>query len=713
MAKYVTFPLNNTDYRAGDMQLWHSTRGNGVFSADDELITTFKSGMTVTISTGRAWIGFEKLKGIIFGNMESMDLTVDMADGLLDRKDYVVIKYDIIENKTYLYIKKGTESNDAQPPILERNINTAYELAIAGINVIHGIVELNQELIADKRLDENLCGIMKDGVTSIPTATLQAQWESWFNNTTAKGTNDWNSWYNTNTALFGNQFIDWFKNAKATLNEDVAGNLLDLININTTQLDGIAEEKYSTLDTDKAVTSLGQNEDGILDIEEIRGRTEVDTENNIARSVKDVELACVTENLFDKNNALLNKMIGIDKSIQDAEGYCLTQPIMVHGGMQLVLNGNSAFFSDDNWKHLLADRNITFGGSGKTITIPDGINGNVLLNIQLNGDVLESIKIQEGTVATPYISYNKSNVLLQDILPNGIDEMRSVNDIADRIVKISDGYEFEKNVEHESLNNIVSWEHSADFNGHKRVRTSTFNSKTFGNKLYKYDGISLLEIGNVDVVDSFIDNVGDTHFYLTVSNTDSGWGDSYTPTVDEIKAYFLGWRMANTSLGLYESGAKQWKSIIRYADPTEVSYSIVPTTLDTDYTPYQLFYQLAEPQTYKLDKLPILNCFKNGSFEMNGDVLPTVIWRVPMNRSAQSDSNTQGIRNNAISIKNNWDDNEQIKIMFIDSIADEIAEREKMIYKEAITSENIGDIEVGRIFIYVNDTIIPEDLIID
>jgi len=258
MAKYVTFPLNNTNYRAEDMQLWHSTRGNGVFSAADELITTFKSGMAVTISAGRAWIGFEKLKGIIFGNMSSVDLAVDMADGLLDRKDYVVIKYDIIQNETYLYIKKGTESSVPQPPTLARDINVAYELAIAEINVIHGIVELNQGLIADKRLDEDLCGIMRDGVTSIPTEILQAQWEGWFNEIvtnstedwnnwynaiTTKGTNDWNNWYNTNTVLFGKQFTDWFENVKGVLNDDVAGNLLNLINLHSQQFKTYAELK--------------------------------------------------------------------------------------------------------------------------------------------------------------------------------------------------------------------------------------------------------------------------------------------------------------------------------------------------------------------------------------------------------------------------------------------------------------------------------------
>jgi len=257
MAKYVTFPLNNTDYKAEDMQLWHSTRGNGVFSQETELITTFKSGMTVTISTGRAWLGFEALKGIIFGNMESVDLTLDMADGLLDRKDYVAIRYDIINNQTYLYIKKGELSNDAQPPVLERDINTAYELAIAEISIPRGTVELNQGLILDKKLDENVCGIMKDGVTSIPTATLQAQWEGWFDNTTTTGEGDWESWYNTNTALFGNEFNEWFDTAKDTLSEDVAGNLLILVNNLTAEIeDAVHAEDF-----------IGENIEVVADID--------------------------------------------------------------------------------------------------------------------------------------------------------------------------------------------------------------------------------------------------------------------------------------------------------------------------------------------------------------------------------------------------------------------------------------------------------------
>lgn len=85
-----------------------------------------------------------------------------------------------------------------------------------------------------------------------------------------------------------------------------------------------------------------------------------------------------------------------------------------------------------------------------------------------------------------------------------------------------------------------------------------------------------------------------TNFYLSISNTDSGWGDNYTPTVDEIKAYFMGWKMwqgdSNDSNIPYTSGTKRWRSLTSGDEP-----SVLPTTQAPNYTPYQLVYQLATP----------------------------------------------------------------------------------------------------------------------
>ncbi|WP_339292737.1 hypothetical protein MKY48_08715 [Paenibacillus sp. FSL W8-0187] len=93
---------------------------------------------------------------------------------------------------------------------------------------------------------------------------------------------------------------------------------------------------------------------------------------------------------------------------------------------------------------------------------------------------------------------------------------------------------------------------------------------------------------------------------ITISNTDSGWGDNYTPTPDEIKAYFMGWRMFPWGIG-YDpyngTGPKGWGKIYCGVGPDDGNgmvggsgVSTLPTTMnDMGYTPYQLVYQLATP----------------------------------------------------------------------------------------------------------------------
>lgn len=83
-------------------------------------------------------------------------------------------------------------------------------------------------------------------------------------------------------------------------------------------------------------------------------------------------------------------------------------------------------------------------------------------------------------------------------------------------------------------------------------------------------------------------------FNLSIANADSGWGDSYTPTADEIKAYFMGWRMAQNVTGfpVYNgTGTKCWYQINTLSAPQ----TAFPTDSYAKWTPYQLVYQLATP----------------------------------------------------------------------------------------------------------------------
>ncbi|MGG1643035.1 hypothetical protein ACIFQM_17590 [Paenibacillus sp. NRS-1782] len=92
------------------------------------------------------------------------------------------------------------------------------------------------------------------------------------------------------------------------------------------------------------------------------------------------------------------------------------------------------------------------------------------------------------------------------------------------------------------------------------------------------------------------------NFQISISSADSGWGDNYTPSTEEIKAYFMGWKMYDTSVGStvapYNRTDGQSKGWVRrrLSDGAFVDGSgTLPTTQAAEYTPYKLVYQLATP----------------------------------------------------------------------------------------------------------------------
>ncbi|OMD19696.1 hypothetical protein BJP48_31635 [Paenibacillus odorifer] len=104
---------------------------------------------------------------------------------------------------------------------------------------------------------------------------------------------------------------------------------------------------------------------------------------------------------------------------------------------------------------------------------------------------------------------------------------------------------------------------------------------------------------------------------MTIANSDSGWGDSYTPTTDEIKAYFNGWRMYNGASGVatnpYNGTAGQtkgWVEILSAGNPV----GVLPTTIPSGWTPYQLLYRLASPITETVQEDGSLSLLEGDNF---------------------------------------------------------------------------------------------------
>lgn len=168
----IAYPLEATEYTAEDAQSYLSTRTTGVFS--DEITLTPSGGMTATISPFLAWFNYAKFKGCSVAVKDYETITFNPAHTVLDRIDRVVLRLDFIANRAYFFTTEAlSESGEIE---LTRS-EAAYDISPFSVKIRSGAAEITSADITSTILDENLCGIMRDGVTGIPTAQLQAQAE--------------------------------------------------------------------------------------------------------------------------------------------------------------------------------------------------------------------------------------------------------------------------------------------------------------------------------------------------------------------------------------------------------------------------------------------------------------------------------------------------------------------------------------------------------
>ncbi len=118
-------------------------------------------------------------------------------------------------------------------------------------------------------------------------------------------------------------------------------------------------------------------------------------------------------------------------------------------------------------------------------------------------------------------------------------------------------------------------------------------------EMTKYDGKLLTKNDAFNINDSWYLNGAIKSATLSIPSTDSGWGDDYEPTQDEIKAYFNGYKMFTVGQGHTSTyngtGVKAWVAIIDISAPEgPADTQILPTGTYSQWTPYQLLYRLAK-----------------------------------------------------------------------------------------------------------------------
>lgn len=244
----ICFPLDNTPYEAKDMGTYLATRTRGVFSAESNLtVTPGENGLSVSVSPGLAWLKWSDFWGVAALQEQALTLTLDTADGALKRIDAIVCRLDKVNNRAEIVVKKGAPSSApiVVPPVRDANYD---ELYIATVLIGAGVISISASAITDQRLNEEYCGLMRDGVTGIPTASLHAQAQQILTELTDA--------LNAQIVRQSAEFDAWFDDLKGKLGEDPATALQQQVdNLNA----AVVGDAFQASDTPVSIAYAGTN----------------------------------------------------------------------------------------------------------------------------------------------------------------------------------------------------------------------------------------------------------------------------------------------------------------------------------------------------------------------------------------------------------------------------------------------------------------------
>jgi hypothetical protein len=164
------------------------------------------------------------------------------------------------------------------------------------------------------------------------------------------------------------------------------------------------------------------------------------------------------------------------------------------------------------------------------------------------------------------------------------------------------------------LDGSLTWTIGADYSGYKYARCLNVPPDMLTNsgmqdlivdqniQAIKFDGKPLRHSYTFAIDGPDCINIHSSGIDIAIADTDSGWGENYTPTADEIKAYFDGWKMyefsGGHSVAYNGTGTKAWVERIN------IGTTAGTTNFDSvvkgkngwfgSFTPYRLMYQLTQ-----------------------------------------------------------------------------------------------------------------------
>ena len=208
--------------------------GNGVFPNPSTglQVISIDNNYCIRVKSGKAWIN-----GYYYQNTDDFNLNLDIADGILDRIDRIVLSLNFNTRSINLKVKKGTFASSPIAPSLQRD-SDIFELALADIKITHGSIGINQANITDLRLNKELCGIVCAVIQNVDTTSIFNQYETWFKNCE----NQYKQWFGIFTDKSSDDFNTWFTKIKNILGSDEASAIFSkLLELKETYLKSVKD----------------------------------------------------------------------------------------------------------------------------------------------------------------------------------------------------------------------------------------------------------------------------------------------------------------------------------------------------------------------------------------------------------------------------------------------------------------------------------------
>lgn len=243
--------------------------GNGVYAEHSnqlQVVAMPTPQMQVGVEKGQGWIN-----GYWYENTDTMYLSIEVADGVLNRIDSIVLRLGFAERNMWLMVKKGTPAVSPTAPEVTRTADY-YDLQLATVSIPASSIRITQAQIQDTRMNQDVCGWVTGVVKQLDTTTLfnqfetyfqefkennQADYEEWtetqkqawlswvsgqetdFTDWTNEQKEEYETWYATHINQWQSDFDTWFENIKDQLGEDAAGNLQNQIDEHEARLNNL------------------------------------------------------------------------------------------------------------------------------------------------------------------------------------------------------------------------------------------------------------------------------------------------------------------------------------------------------------------------------------------------------------------------------------------------------------------------------------------